>query len=152
MDLKRWTYAVAPVAAAVGLGTLGSLKAASTYGRLEKPAWAPPAGVFGPVWSALYATVAVAGWRMYPAASGRTRALHLTQLALNAAWPATFFTLRDKRVSIAVITALDAALTAEIARLAREDAGSAALLLPYLAWSGFATGLNLAVSEPGPGQ
>jgi translocator protein len=39
--------------------------------------------------------------------------------------------------------------TAEILLLRREDRTAALLLAPYLAWSGFATALNLAVSDPG---
>ena len=149
MDLKRLAFAVVPVAAAAGLGGLASRDAPQTYGRLRKPGWAPPAAAFGPVWSGLYAGTTLAGWLMYPHSSRRTRALHLAQLALNGAWPATFFGVRDKRSSLVVITALDAVLAAEIAALRREAPAAAALLTPYLAWTGFATALNAAVSEPG---
>jgi benzodiazapine receptor len=144
---RRLAFAVLPVVAAAGVGGLGSRQAPSTYARLDKPDWAPPASVFGPVWTALYASIAVAGWRVY-AASPRARRLHLTQLALNAAWPGVFFGAGEKRSSVAVIAALDAVVVAEIAVLSREDRLAAALLTPYLAWSGFATALNAAVSEP----
>jgi tryptophan-rich sensory protein len=147
MDLRRLTFAVAPVLAAAGLGGLGSRSAPTTYARLDKPGWAPPAGAFGPVWTALYASIAVAGWRVY-AASPRARRLHLAQLALNAAWPATFFGARDKRTSLVVISVLDAAVAAEIAAVRREDRVAATLLTPYLGWCGFATALNASVSEP----
>jgi translocator protein len=33
--------------------------------------------------------------------------------------------------------------------LRREDPRAAALLVPYLAWSGFATALNAAAGDPG---
>ena len=148
MDLKRLTFAVVPVVAAAALGGLASRDAPDTYRRLRKPDWAPPASAFGPVWSGLYAGTALAGWLMYPRASRGTRALHLTQLALNAAWPAAFFGVRDKRTSLAIIAALDTTLATEIARLRDEDPRAAALLTPYLAWTGFATALNAAVSEP----
>jgi len=148
MDLQRLTYAVAPVVAAAGLGGLASRDAPQTYGRLRKPGWAPPASAFGPVWSGLYAATAVAGWVMYPRASKRTKVLHLTQLALNGAWPAAFFGIRDKRSSLVVIAALDTVLAAEIVSLRRQAPAAAALLTPYLAWTGFATALNTAVSEP----
>ena len=149
MDLRRLVAAVVPVAAAAGLGGLGSRDAPATYGRLHKPDWAPPAGAFGPVWSALYVGIGVAGWRLRGAGSAATKRLHLAQLALNAAWPAVFFTVRDKRASLAVIGALDAVVAAEVLRLRREDPVAAALLLPYLAWSGFATALDAAVGDPG---
>ena len=147
MDLKRLTFAVAPVVAAAGLGGLASRNADTTYARLDKPSWAPPASAFGPVWTGLYAGIAVAGWRAYDA-SPRARRLHLAQLAFNAAWPGTFFGARNKRVSLAVIALLDATLAAEIATLRGEDRVAAALLAPYLGWCGFATALNASVSEP----
>ena len=148
MDLKRLAFAVAPVVAAAGLGGLASRNAPETYRRLDKPSWAPPASAFGPVWTGLYAATAAAGWRLYTRGSGSTRTLHLTQLALNGAWPMAFFGVRNKKISLAVIAALDVVLAAEIARLRDEDPTSTALLAPYLAWTGFATALNASVSEP----
>ena len=140
-------FAVLPVAAAAGLRGLASRKAPAVYKQLSKPPWAPPASAFGPVWSTLYLAIAVAGWRIYPSASPMTRRFHLAQLALNGAWPAAFFGIRDKRASL-VITALDLSLGFEVARLRVEDRRAAGLLVPYLAWCGFATALNTAVSEP----
>jgi benzodiazapine receptor len=147
---RRLAFAVLPVLAAAGLGGLGSRRAPSTYARLDKPGWAPPASAFGPVWTALYVGTALAGWRVHPA-SPAARRLHLAQLALNAAWPGVFFGAREKRASLAVIAALDAAVAAEVVVVGREDRVAAALLAPYLAWCGFATALNAAVSEPAPG-
>lgn len=57
--------------------------------------------------------------------------------------------IRDKRTSVIVVGLLDGTLTAEILLLRREDPVAALLLAPYLAWSGFATALNIAVSDPG---
>jgi translocator protein len=147
VNSRHLAFAVLPVLGAAGLGGLGSRRAPSTYARLAKPRWAPPASAFGPVWTALYATVAVAGWRVYTA-SPAARGLHLAQLALNAAWPAVFFSAQEKRASLAVIAALDVALAAKVAVVGRQDGRAAALLTPYLGWCGFATALNAAVSEP----
>ena len=141
-------FAVLPVAVAAGFGGLASRKAPTVYKRLSKPPWAPPASAFGPVWSTLYLTITVAGWRIYATASPVTKRLHLTQLALNGAWPAAFFGIRDKRASLVIIASLDLSLGFEVARLRVEDRRAAGLLVPYLAWCGFATALNRAVSEP----
>jgi benzodiazapine receptor len=150
MQARRWIFAVAPVAAAAVLGGLGARRAPEVYSQLRKPRWAPPAAAFGPAWSALYLTIGVAGWRISESASPRTKALHLAQLALNGAWPAAFFGVRDKRAALTVIALLDLAVAAEVIRLGREDPGAAALLVPYLGWSAFATALNAAVSDPPP--
>jgi tryptophan-rich sensory protein len=96
----------------------------------------------------LYLTIGISGWRLFHSASRRTKALHLAQLSLNAVWPALFFGVRDKRSSLVVIGLLDAVLAAEIISLGQEDPVAASLLLPYLGWSGFATFLNAAVSDP----
>jgi len=149
MDLPRWSFSVLPVGAAAVLGGLGARDARTTYGRLRKPRWAPPASAFGPVWSLLYLATGVAGWRMFRSASNRTKVLHLIQLTLNAAWPASFFAVRDKRGSLLIIALLDGVLVAEIVSLRRQDPVAASLLLPYLGWSAFATVLNAAVSDPG---
>ncbi len=148
MAIRRWLFAVAPVAAAVGIGGFGARRAPQTYRRLRKPRWAPPAATFGPVWSALYLAIGAAGWRLSSRGSRTSGLLHLTQLALNAAWPVVFFRVRNKRVSLLTIALLDSVLVTEILRLRREDPVAAALLLPYLGWSGFATVLNAAVSDP----
>ena len=147
-NLRRAGFAIAPVAGAAGLGGLASRSAPAVYGRLSKPRWAPPGSAFGPVWSALYVANAIAGWRIHDIASSRTRRLHLIQLAFNAAWPAAFFGIRDKRLSLAIIAALDLSVALEVTRLSQEDRPSAVLLAPYLAWCAFATALNAAVSEP----
>ncbi|MBO1766624.1 TspO/MBR family protein [Allobranchiibius sp. GilTou38] len=149
MDLRRVLFAAAPPVAAAVIGGLGSREAPTTYARLDRPSWAPPAQAFGPAWSVLYATIGAAGWRMYPRVSRTTRLLHLAQLTANGAWPVVFFGVQDKRASLAVIATLDALMAAELWSLRRTDPGSAAILVPYAAWIAFATALNAAVSDPG---
>ena len=91
----------------------------------------------------------VAAWRLWRTGSARTPlALHGAQLVLNAAWPGTFFGTRSRRASLAVIVALDAAVAAEIVTARRHDRVAAALLVPYLGWTLYATALNRAVRWP----
>src|SRR5690349_3388754 len=133
-------------AAAAVLGGLGSRRAPQVYDELDKPSWAPPAEVFGPVWSLLYTSMGVAAWRLWRSGSARTPlVLHGVQLGLNAAWPACFFARRSRRASLAVIVALDLAVGAEIVTARRHDRLASALLAPYLAWTLFATALNATV-------
>jgi translocator protein len=132
--------------AAALVGGLGSRRAPEIYGELDKPSWAPPARAFGPVWSLLYTAMAVAAWRLWRTGSARTPLiLHAAQLGLNAAWPAAFFAARSRRASLAIIVALDVTVGAELVTARRHDRLASALLTPYLAWTLFATALNMAV-------
>src|SRR3954451_18240825 len=115
-------FAVGTAVGAAVIGSIGSRNAPEVYARLDKPTWAPPAGVFGPAWTALYTAIGVAGWRLWTRDAGRGGlGLHVTQLALNAAWPFTFFTGRNRAAALTVIAALDLAIAAEIATAARQD-------------------------------
>lgn len=148
-SLRALAVCLGGSAAAGVIGAVGARDAPQVYARLEKPRWAPPASVFGPVWSALYVSMGIAAWRVWRSGHGRVPlALHGTQLALNAAWPAVFFTARARREALAVICALDAVLAAEIVTAARTDRPASALLVPYLAWSLYATALTAAVRDP----
>jgi translocator protein len=137
--------------AAAAIGGIGARRAPEVYGKLEKPRWAPPAAAFGPVWTGLYVAMGVAAFRLARRSARVALGLHTAQLAVNAAWPLAFFSARDKRVSLGLIIALDALVAAEVGAAAREDAASAWLLAPYLAWCLFATALNSAVSGLAPG-
>ena len=54
------------------------------YAQLAKPAINPPGWVFGPVWTALYVAIAIAGWRLWQSArDGSPMKLWWAQLALN---------------------------------------------------------------------
>jgi benzodiazapine receptor len=67
------------------------------YRSLRRPAIAPPNWIFGPVWTLLYALMAIAAWLVSqtPPTSARTLALalFLPQLALNFTWSWIFFHL-----------------------------------------------------------
>src|SRR4051812_18507163 len=74
--------------AAAAIGAVASIEAASFYAQLNKPAWAPPAGVFGPVWSVLYTLMGIAAWLVWRSAGASkvALALFIAQLAANALW------------------------------------------------------------------
>ncbi|MCM2270608.1 MAG: tryptophan-rich sensory protein [Thermoanaerobaculia bacterium] len=112
------------------------------YASLDKPAWTPPASLFGPVWAALYAAVAVAGWALWRRTGGRfTPALGLwgAQLVLNAAWSWIFFGLHRPGWALLDIGLLFACIVAFIWSARRASPLSAALFVPYALWVGFAT-------------
>ncbi|HEV7205624.1 MAG TPA: TspO/MBR family protein [Jatrophihabitans sp.] len=147
----RALTAAAPPVVAAAVGATAARNAPEIYARLDKPSWAPPAGVFGPVWSALYLLIGATGWRLAERPRRVATALHLVQLGLNASWTPLFFGAGRRRAALAVSIALDVTVAAEMAQLVRDgDRPAAALLAPYLAWCGFATALTASVGDPQP--
>ncbi len=141
---------LAIVAAAAGLGALFTARSVGDwYEGLEKPAWTPPSWLFSPVWTALYAMMAVGAWLVWlrPERRGRGPALALfgVQLALNVAWSGLFFGLRMPGAAFAELVALWLAIVATTVAFFRVRPLAGALMLPYLAWASFAGALNLAV-------
>jgi tryptophan-rich sensory protein len=61
-----WLALVGFVAVCFGVAGIGGLATnpniPTWYAGLEKPAWTPPGWIFGPVWSFLYLSMAVAAW------------------------------------------------------------------------------------------
>ena len=139
--------------AAGAVGAVASVDAASFYAQLSKPAWAPPAGVFGPVWSALYVLMGVAAWLVWRT-PGRQRAalgLFAVQLAANALWSWLFFAWHRGGLAAAEVLVLLALIVATVAAFWRIRPLAALLLVPYLLWVGFASALTWAVWRANPG-
>lgn len=150
IGLGGW-LALCFIAAAVG--TAGSLDARPLYAALALPRWAPPGGAFGPVWTALYLLMGVAAWRVWWSAAAGARpalTLFLVQLALNALWSWLFFAWRLGGWALLDIVVLWLMIAATLAAFARIDRVAGALLVPYLAWVGFAACLNFAVWRMNP--
>jgi tryptophan-rich sensory protein len=117
------------------------------YPTLVRPSFAPPAWVFGPVWTALYVMMGAASWLVWRRGFSRPevrRALVVygVQLAFNLAWSLTFFGLRQPFAALIVIVVLFALIAISMLRFVVVSRPAALLLLPYLAWVGFATALN----------
>lgn len=114
------------------------------YATLERPFYAPPNGVFGPVWTLLYVLIGVAGWRVWRQVGWQAQALApwVTQLLLNALWTPLFFGLHWLGIALIEMTLLGLAILWCIAVFRHIDRAAAWMLLPYLAWVGFAWLLN----------
>lgn len=137
-----------------GVGAAASINAGTFYAELSRPAWAPPAWLFGPVWTLLYAMMGVAAWLVWLRAgfSGGKTALTLfvIQLIANALWSWLFFTWRQGLLSFVEILVLWGLIFATIAAFRKIRPAAAALLVPYLAWVSFATALTLAIWRMNP--
>ncbi|MFD7367536.1 TspO/MBR family protein [Nocardiopsis alba] len=146
--LAALVFAAAVTAAAL-VGVLSNTETAGDYAALRQPSWAPPSWLFGPVWTVLYAMIAVSGWlvwRLRGLRGARTElALFTVQLLLNAAWSPLFFTAGLRGTALVDIVLLLATLAVTIVLFARVSRWAAALLVPYWVWVAFATALNLSI-------
>ncbi|QDV33935.1 TspO/MBR family protein [Tautonia plasticadhaerens] len=135
-------------AAGVG-GWLTARGLGAWYDSLRKPSWNPPGAVFGPVWTLLYASMAVAAWLAWRRSgwAGARGALLLfgLQLVLNVAWSGLFFGLRRPDLALLEIAALWLAILATLVAFARVRPLAGWLMAPYLLWVTFATALNFAL-------
>jgi len=146
--------ALLATAAAAVAGAIASIRAADFYQQLAQPTWAPPAAVFGPVWSVLYVLMALAAWLVvrtlgWPSARPAI-VLYVAQLALNALWPWIFFQWRLGGVALAEILALWTLLLLTVLAFWRARRLAGLLMLPYLAWVSFAAALTWAVWQRNP--
>jgi translocator protein len=135
---------------AAGLGSLFTTPSLGVwYAALQKPFWNPPSWIFGPVWSALYLSMAIAAWLIWRTAGFRgampALSLFALQLALNVGWPAIFFTLHRPGLAFAEIVLLWLMILLTIIAFWPVSRAAAWLMAPYLAWVAFAAALNFSI-------
>ncbi len=143
MGLAGWLL-LAFIAAAIG--AVASVNAASFYQELQQPSWAPPAGVFGPVWTTLYTLMGIAAWLVWrekPTQNVRPAlTLFVVQLALNALWSWLYFVWHLGAIAFAGTVILWCLILATLIAFWRIKPLAGALLVPYLAWVTLATALT----------
>lgn len=137
------------------LGAIASVNAADFYAQLSRPSWAPPAWLFGPVWTTLFCLMGIAAWLVwrkggFQAARGALL-LFILQLGVNALWSWMFFKWHLGAASFADVVVLWALIIATLIAFRRVSPLAGVLLVPYLAWVSFASALNFACWRLNPG-
>jgi len=132
------------------LGQLATIpNIAPWYESLVKPGFTPPNAVFGPVWTLLYALMALAFWRILilPRQKPRSLAigLFLAQLALNVVWSFAFFAAHSPLLGLIDIFPQEALVIATTALFWRLDRLAGLCLAPLALWVGYAAALNFAL-------
>ena len=126
----------------------------SWYRHLDKPNYTPPDEVFPAVWTALYAMIALSGWRVWCAAPSRERnralGLWIAQLAANARWSKLFFGQRRPLAALGEDMALERIVLSYITTARKVDRLAAGMFIPYAAWVAFAGVLNAEIARRNP--
>lgn len=146
-------WLVATFAASI-VGAIASVQATSFYQELVQPSWAPPSSVFGPVWTVLYALMAIAAWLVWRTggfrANRRALLLFIAQLVANALWSWLFFAWHRGWWAFVDIVVLWVLIVATLVAFWRVRILAGVLLVPYLLWVSFAMALNFSVWRLNP--
>jgi len=137
------------------LGGLANMDATRPwYASLAKPAWTPPAAVFGPVWGVLYVLMALAAWRVVARDGLLEARLPLlafgVQLLLNGAWSWIFFGARAPLAALIEIVVLTLLVLATTVLFYARSRTAGRLMVPYLLWVTLAATLNAAIVRLNP--
>jgi tryptophan-rich sensory protein len=121
------------------------------YQTLVKPAWAPAAWVFGPVWTVLYAVIAASFgavfWKAYKKELPRIVALPFAlNLVFNFAFTPIQFGLQNNFLAAVDILLVLATLVWALAVVWPRARWVALANIPYLLWVAFATVLQLTIT------
>jgi len=160
--VKQALVLVAFLVIAYAVAALGSVATISQvdgwYAEAAKVPWSPPNAIFGPVWTVLYALMAVAAWLVWrekeraPREVRRALTMYVIQLVLNAIWTPVFFGLYPFLgaaalwIAAVIIVAIDVAVLLTMLACWRVRRVAAVLLIPYWAWVLFATTLNVGIA------
>ncbi len=143
--------AVIAIACAVvsAIGAAVSTPVEGWHEGVPKPSWASFEWVFGPVWTALYAMMAVAASVVWLSRNRDDVCCPLTafgvQLALNLTWNVCFFGLHSPLLGfldVCLLWVMVAVTTAEFFLVSRLAGW---LMVPYWLWVTFAAALNGAI-------
>lgn len=138
------------------------------YENLSKPVLNPPAAVFGPVWTTLYALMGIAAvlvWRKRKSSSNAilkqaakilrkepnehdiniALGFFAGQLVLNTLWSIIFFGMKNLGGALIEISVLWLAIIATIFFFWKVSKTAAWLLVPYILWVTFAGYLNYMI-------
>lgn len=121
------------------------------YAELLKPAWAPPASVFGPVWTVLYIGIFLSFGAVFILAFQKKIPRHLTvpfvlNLIANAAFTPLQFGLKNNLLASIDIVAVLATLAWAMFSIRPHARWIAWAQVPYVLWVGFATALQLTIT------
>ncbi len=127
------------------------MQAYSWYSQLIKPVWAPPAYVFGPVWSVLYVLIAISFAKVFLLAIKKRIPFvvalpFILNLFFNFIFTPIQFGLQNNLLAALDILLVLGTLVWAMAAIYKYAKWIAYMQIPYLLWVIFATVLQLTVT------
>lgn len=140
------TYCVAICLAVGYLSSKVTQSSISTwYPLIKKPSFNPPNWVFAPVWTMLFIMMGIAAGLVWDKLETNKELVKkgllffTVQLLLNALWSYLFFVLNNILLALIEIVLLWLIIYETYYIFKQIDKRAGYLLIPYLAWVGFAT-------------
>lgn len=121
------------------------------YPTIIKPVFNPPNWVFMPVWTLLFVLMGIAAGLVWDkikeqnAEVKKALGFFLIQLALNAIWSYLFFGLKNPMLALIEIALLWLMIYETYLKFIKINKTAGYLLIPYMAWAGFAAILNASI-------
>lgn len=144
IKLALWIILYLAVSFGIGQLTQGSIS--GWYQDLDKPSFNPPNWIFPVMWSFLYITIAIAGWKLWEVKANRTlKGLFIMYTLLNWAWTPIFFGLNALAFGFVWIAAINLINIIFIVKAWQPNRFSAYFMIPVLLWTLFAAVLNYSI-------
>ena len=147
--MKTYSRILLCVAICLAVGYLSSITTQSSiktwYPTIEKPIFNPPNWVFAPVWTMLFILMGIAAGLVWNKLESNKELVKkgllffTIQLLLNALWSYLFFGLNNVLLALIEIILLWLIIYETYHIFRQIDKKASYLLIPYLAWVGFAT-------------
>jgi len=152
--MKDWKKLLISIILCQMAGVIGSFFTTpaikSWYLFLQKPTFAPPNWVFGPVWVTLYTLMGISLYLIWKKGLNKKEVknaitLFLIHLVFNSLWSIIFFGLKSILGGFIEISILVILVAVIIKKFYKIDRRASYLLIPYFFWGTFATILNLNI-------
>jgi len=147
--MSKYLKIIYCVAICLAVGYLSSNVTQSSiktwYPTIEKPIFNPPNWVFAPVWTMLFILMGIAAGMVWNKLESNKELVKkgllffTVQLLLNALWSYLFFGLNNVLLALIEIILLWLVIYETYHIFKQIDKRASYLLIPYLAWVGFAT-------------
>jgi len=147
--MNKYLKIIYCVAICLAVGYLSSIVTQSSiktwYPTIEKPIFNPPNWVFAPVWTMLFILMGIAAGLVWNKLESNKELVKkgllffTIQLLLNALWSYLFFGLNNILLALIEIILLWLVIYETYHIFKQIDKKASYLLIPYLAWVGFAT-------------